>query len=464
MVEDMNKKKLNFLIEEGEGYNLELKENFSNSIAKEICAFTNANGGKILLGIADDKKIEGIKITNRLKSQIYDLTRNFDPKLDISLEEIDNVLIINVPEGRNKPYSVNGKFFVRYGTNSQQLTRNEIKEFFQKEGLVLWDEKPNYDFDLKKDFNGNKFRTFLKKSKISQITGKKEILENLYLIKQGYIKNAGVLLFCHKITKFFLNATVTCVLYQGKTKYKILDRKEFTADLYSNFQSAFLYLRSHLNTEFIIKGGPREERLELPEDALREALLNSISHRDYFSNAGILVEIFSDRVEITNPGGLVNGITKKDLGKKSLSRNNLLFGLLQRMGLVEKIGSGIKRMRHTMKDYGLILRFEIDENWFSIIFRRSKKISQKTMEKEWLEKLSKRLGGSWEKVRRKLGENQIKILVLILDNDRITIKKLSYSLKISTTAVEKNLAKLKKIGVLQRVGTAKGGYWKVLDM
>lgn len=169
----MNKKTLELMIKEGESYNLELKESYSDSIAKEICAFVNANGGKILLGVNDKSEVKGLKITNKLKSQIYDLTRNFDPKLDISLEAIDNVLIIEVPEGIKKPYSTNGKFFIRYGTNSQQLTRNEIREFFQKEGLILWDEKPNQDFDLEKDFDEHKFRPFLEKAKISQIIGKK---------------------------------------------------------------------------------------------------------------------------------------------------------------------------------------------------------------------------------------------------------------------------------------------------
>jgi len=208
-------------------------------------------------------------------------------------------------------------------------------------------------------------------------------LENLYLLKDGHLKNAGVLLFCNKITKFFPQATITCVLYQGKTKYKILDRKEVDKDLYSNFKNVVVYIQSKLNTEFIIKGGPREERLELPKEALREGLLNAVAHRDYFvTGANILVEIYSDRVEITNPGGLAKGLTKKDLGKRSLSRNNLLFDLMQRMGLVEKVGSGIVRMRNGMKEYGLKgPRFDINDNWFTIIFDRPTERWSKTTQK-----------------------------------------------------------------------------------
>ena len=284
----MDKKEFEFILKEGEGYNLEFKESFSSDISKEICAFANAVGGKILIGVTDDKKIKGIKITNRLKSQIHDLVRNFDPKLEIILEEFNNILIINIPEGKNKPFSVNGKFYVRQGTNSQQLSRDEIRGFFQKEGKITFDEKPNNKFNFKEDFNEQAFKLFLEKAKISPIINREEILTNLELIEDSKMRNAGVLLFCNKISKFFLNAVITCVLFLGEDKVSILDRKEFEGDLHTNYQNALDYIKSKLNTEYIIKtAGPREEKLELPEEALREALLNSIVHRDYFSNAEI---------------------------------------------------------------------------------------------------------------------------------------------------------------------------------
>jgi len=368
----MNLKELKSLIDQGEGYNIEFKESFSKNIQREICAFANANGGKILLGVTDNGNIKGIKITNILKSQIQDITRNLDPPLNLNIIGVEKVLVITVPEGVNKPYSTNGKFYLRYGTNSQQLKRNEIREFFQKEGLILFDEKPNYEFNLQKDFNEEKFKLFLDMAKISYLLKKEEILQNLELFKEQYLKNAGVLLFCNKITPFFRNATIICALFQGKDKYKILDSKEFDEDMYSNYQNAINYLKSKLNTEYIIKAGPREELLELPIDALREAVLNAIAHRDYFLNANIQIYIFSDRVEITNPGGLVPGMTLSDLGKKSMPRNFLLFGLMHRMDLVEKVGSGILRINRALEEYKLKKPIiKADSNWFQIIFKRS---------------------------------------------------------------------------------------------
>jgi ATP-dependent DNA helicase RecG len=359
-----------------------------------------------------------------------------------------------VPEGKRKPYSTKGKFYLRYGANSQQLKREDIRHFFQDEGLVLFDEKPNLDFNIKSDFNESNFKIFLERTGISPVLKNKEILENLRLLKDGYMKNAGVLLFSNKITDFFLQATITCVLYRGKTKYKILDRKEYDGNIYSNYENSIIYLQSKLNTEFIINAGPRKEKLELPEEALREAILNAVAHRDYFvAGANILIEIYSDRIEITNPGGLVKGMRIEDLGKKSLSRNNLLFGLMQRMDLVEKVGSGIIRMQNAMKEYGFSgPKFDINDNWFTIIFKRPEMQSYKV---------------SSALIRSKFGDgsekSSEKILFLIRRNQSISAREIAEIIGISRRAVEKHIANLKEIGKLKRNGPAKGGNCEVVE-
>ena len=453
----MDKKEIMFLISEGEGFNLEFKESLSSDLAKEICAFANATGGKVLLGISDDKQIKGIEITNRLKSQIHDMVRNLDPKLEVSLETFANILIINVPEGKNKPYSANGKFYVRQGTNSQQLTREEIREFFQKEGKISFDEKPNEKFKLNTDFNNESFEIFLEKSKISPLLGKDEILKNLELLENRKLKNAGVLLFCNKVTKFFLNAQITCALFLGEDKVNILDKKEFEADLYSNYNNVLAYIKSKLNTEYVIKtAGPREEKLELPEEALREALLNAIVHRDYFSNAEIQVYIFKDRLEIVNPGGLVPGIKFSDLGKKSLSRNKLLFGMLSRMNLVEKAGTGILRIRSAMKDYKLeVPKIETDKNWFTITFKRPD-LQKESYEQRFYGKISPK------KSPRKIPEKYQKIIEAIKENPYLPRRELSIILNETEETIQSRLRKLAKDRLIRRVGPDKGGHWEVL--
>ena len=367
----MKSKDIGSLLSHGEGLNVEFKESLDKSIGKEICAFANGNGGKILLGVTDDGTIKGASISNKLKSEIQNYARNIDPQPIINISSVENILIIDVPEGKNKPYSANGRFYLRIGTNCQQLKRDEVSDLFKEEGLVRFDESFNNKFDVKNDFNHSAFKFFLEQAKISHFLKRENILKNMMLIEKGRIRNAGVLLFCRDIKNFFIQGTISCFLYRGNDKYKILDQKEFSADLYSNYQNAMTYLQSHLNTEYIIKGGPRKERLELPEEALREAILNAIAHRDYFSTSNIHVNIFKNRVVVINPGGLIGKLTVKDLYEKSIPRNPLLFDLMQRMELAEKAGSGLIRMRKAMRAYKLsVPRIKADKHWFSIYFIR----------------------------------------------------------------------------------------------
>lgn len=459
----MNKNELDSLINQGEGQNIEFKEKYSSSLAKEICAFANASGGKILIGITDSSELKGISITNRLKSQITDIARKHESPVTILLEEVDNVLVVNVPEGTDKPYSTSGKFYLRTGPNSQQLSRDEIRDFFQSEGKIVFDEKFNKVFNIKTDISNKAYKTFLQLSNISNRITRGQLLENLNLLSNNHLKNAGVLLFCKNVEKFINYATVRCITFQGTENLKILDRKEFNFDLYSNYLDALNYLKEKLNTEYIIRtAGPRVEKLELPEEALKEALLNALGHRDYFSTAQVAVEIYSDRVEIINPGGLVKGFRKQDLGKKSKPRNLLLFSLLQRMDLVEKAGTGIKRIRDEMKNYKLPNpKLETNGDWFNIIFKRPQDsyedriYGKKVKEKKWSEK--------WSEKWSDLSKRQIAIIAEITDNPKISRKELSRELGINPSAIQRHIEKLKEKGILKRVGPAKGGHWEIIE-
>ena len=182
----MKKRDIIELIKIGEGITLEFKESISNKLGKEICGFANSKGGKILLGVGDSGDIMGIKATNNLKSQIQNYARNIDPSISLDIEKIDNVLVLHIPEGNKKPYSVNGQFFLRIGANCQQLNREEIRDFFQKENLVLFDNKPNKNFDLKEDFDKEKFKKYLELSKITDVLNEKDILRNLFLLDGEY--------------------------------------------------------------------------------------------------------------------------------------------------------------------------------------------------------------------------------------------------------------------------------------
>lgn len=157
----MNKKELQLILEEAEGYKIEFKESLTN-IDKEIVAFANSSGGRIFLGITDNKEIKGVKITNKLKSQIQDVANNCQPPVKILFEEFKNILVIIVREGEDKPYRCSSGFYTRVGPNSQKLNRDEIIEFFKVEGKIRFDELMNLKFDYEVQFDPKKLDRFLR--------------------------------------------------------------------------------------------------------------------------------------------------------------------------------------------------------------------------------------------------------------------------------------------------------------
>lgn len=375
----MDSEELKDLIALGEGFTLEFKRSVSDNLGREICAFANATGGKILIGVEDNSNIIGIKNPNKLKSRIQSIVRSIDPQLSVDIVAVNTVLVVDIPEQRGKPFSYTGKFYIREGASSQQLNRSEIRDFFFKEGAIQFDEMKNDWFDLQKDIHDDTYSAFCRRANLPIDMDKSQVLENLHLIKNGYMTNAGAWLLARDILKFNSSGNVSCALFMGTTKTRILDRKDFNEDVYSNYQNAVNYLLDKLNTEFIIKAVGRDERLELPEEALREAVVNAVAHRDYRSTANVQIYIFQDRVEIVSPGGLPAGMTRELLGKKSIPRNPLLFGMLYRMNAVEHVGSGIKRIRQACKDYQVSEPvFEIDDFWFTLSFTRTIATGQDT--------------------------------------------------------------------------------------
>ena len=176
----MTKEELDFLIQQGEGYNLEFKEAYNSSLAREICALANATGGKILIGVTDEGKIKPVKVNNKIRSEIQDLTRNFDPDFAVNISELCGVAVIDVSEGKKKPYSTGGKFYLRQGANSQQLSRDEIKSFFINEKLIHFDETPNQNFSFDKDFNETAYQNFLSKIGVKTKLSREDILKNWF--------------------------------------------------------------------------------------------------------------------------------------------------------------------------------------------------------------------------------------------------------------------------------------------
>ena len=373
MVED-----LALILNKGKSYTVEFKESADKSIADEACAFANASGGKIYVGISDQGKVVGADTSNAARSRLQDTINKIEPRLAINVEAYENLMVVDIPEGTNKPYSSSNGFFLRSGPNSQKLDRNGIFEFLQTEGKVIYDYIIDDNYPITDNFNEAEYLDFLKKAKISDVLPREVMLKNLScadVAVNGILSytNAGLLFFRDNSENVrFDFSHVVCVLYKGTNKVYIIDAKHLNGGTIENIDNSIVFLKRNLRLGYEINGLSRRNILELPEDALREAVTNAVCHRDNFEKgARVMVEIFDDRVEITNPGGAPKGITKENFGTTSIARNPVTASLLHRAGYIERMGTGISRMNYAMKSAGLSNPiFEMEGHFFKVIFKR----------------------------------------------------------------------------------------------
>lgn len=453
----LNPNEIKSIIASGEGYNAEFKVSIPSKIkeiTEEVCAFANASGGVVLIGVDDANNIKGITIDNAKRSAIQNSINEISPSLkcDFNMVEVDgkNIAIIEVPSGQNKPYVLSGAIYVRQGPNSQKLTTvEEMRDFFQQADKIYFDDAICKEANIEDDIANENINTFRFEAGLVNATSDEQLFTNLKLVtNEGQLKNGTILFFGSNPEKFFEKAVIRCVVFDGIDKRYIIDDKVMTGTLYQQYQQSMVWLKSKLDVRYDIEGEggkPRKELWEIPETAFKEIIINSLAHRDYYDKGSrITIEVFDDRVEISNPGGLVSAVPRSEFGKRSASRNPLIFGLFERMRLVEQIGSGITRIRDVMNDEGLTPpEFNID-GMFTVTLRRPFDF-EKWVEK-WVEKLT---------------DNRVKILREVHNNHKVTKKELEQLVGISASAIDNNIDVLKDLGLLSREGSDKGGYWKI---
>lgn len=458
----MNEKELQLIQEGGEGYNIEFKEALTD-IDKELVAFANSSGGRIFLGITDDKKIKGVKITNRLKSQVQDIADNCQPSVKILFEVFKDILVIIVREGVDKPYKCSSGFYTRVGPNSQKLNRDEIIEFFKAEGKIRFDELVNLKFDYDTQFDAKKLDRFLRLAGISKVLDTSSILVNLGVAEkqEGKIifNNTGILFFTRNLQDIYYHTAVTCALYKGTEKVEVLDRRDFNEDLISDIEGTMNFLKQYIPVKYEMTGEPRRKEIpEVPYDALREAVINAVAHRDYFEKgANVMVEMFADRIEITNFGGLVKGLKPEDFGKKSVLRNPNIANLLHRTGYIEKMGTGINKMRRLVAEAGLPpIEFEFG-TFFTAIFRRPARIEPIVFDER-----GGVFGGVFGGINEKVAERMGKV-IKALCGGQLNISQLTVMTGIPKRTLERDIALLKDKGFVEFIGAPKTGRYVLTE-
>lgn len=227
-------------------------------------------------------------------------------------------------------------------------------------------------------------------------------------------------------------------------------------------------VKEHINWRADLSGSRRIEIPEIPVRSIKEAIINSLCHRDFANPKSNEIAIYRDRIEIFNPGQFPYEYSPEDFikgNKPSIPRNPLIAETLYRSEDIEKWGSGLRRISEECKATGVKVAFEKIKSGFVVTFYRpgiiqgqARSLATETAP----EGKSRQLGVSEEKIRRKYGENTEKIILAIADNQFVKTHEIANIAKLSQSTVEKVVAKLKKAGILKRIGPDKGGHWEIV--
>ena len=358
----------------------EFKERPSG-LEREIAAFANHRGGRIFIGVKDDGSICGFKLNNRNRSQIVQALTACEPAPDFSLEQVDDYVVLTIEEGSDKPYRAPNGFYLRIGPNSQKLSRDQIIKSFLKEGHLRFDSQVVLTKKELRDGDPLSFELIQSYADLAGLSGKlshRALLSNLGLIKEKgehfQITSAAVLLFCQDPQTYFPSARV--LLWLMRSAHEILDHEEIGGDLINQLRESVLYVKKHTKTRFEIKGLQRTEVPEFSDAVLRELILNGLIHRDYFeSGAELQIKIFPDKIEFANPALLPSGVEPSMLIGRSFRSNPALAEAFQRVGYIERAGTGLLRVSdYVQKNYSRALSVKIQGPFLVVTVPRADSI------------------------------------------------------------------------------------------
>ncbi len=349
---------LKTLIKQGESEQLEFKEMVhKEDIAKALCAFLNADGGIVLIGIQNDGKVIGVIDSDKHETEIKNyLLKSIIPEapITVSTETIDNknVILAKVWNGSKPPYVFNGTIYFRKGSQTVKATPNDIsKLILERQKIELhWERQPALGIEIK-DLDELEVRNTLKdlaqygRGKVFSEKHIEEFLTYYGLFQNGNLTNAAVVLFAKEPTRYMPQCRVRLTVFKGsKSSDTFIYDRILEGNLFRNFEEIlqFFDVNIAVKSKFSDKKWLRED-VSYPKLALREGLMNALIHRDYSSVSGsVIVAFYPDHLEITNSGELYGGYTPLDLTKNHLSvpRNPDIAHICFLRQMIEKIGRG----------------------------------------------------------------------------------------------------------------------------
>ena len=338
-----------------------------------------------------------------------------------------------------KPVSCRGKYLKRIQNANHQLTIHEISDFHLRSYQASWDFYTDQRHGLK-DISLEKVNQFIALSNRVRpypiLDAALAVLKKYELAKGEAVTNGCYLLFA---TGDVLLSTIEAGRFSLDTI--VQDSVTIRSDLFAEVDAALAFIRKHLSRSYIITGDKqRTERWDYPLEALREIVVNMIVHRDYMDASDSFIKVFADRIEFFNPGRLLEGLSIEQLvsgNYVSAIRNKQIATLFKEAGIIEKYGSGIKRILEAMRAYGSPEpSFEEIQNGFRVtVYKTTQKTTQKMMARD-------------------------QVLNALRENPKLTRDEIASLLGKSRNTIQEHLARLKAEGRLERMGSDRDGYWK----
>lgn len=461
----------------GESVNIEYKVAVpcnSEKYMKTVVAYANGQGGKIIFGV-DDQTLEIVGMDTDNIFQTIDAITNAisdscEPKIipDITLQTFDNktVIVAEILPGKMRPYYIRSKGIVNGTYVRVSGTTRPVSDYMLKE-LILEGQNRYYDCEIYEDLviTEEEIECLCAKMKAIAVQNTltegeklkvKDVTQNVLLSWGVLAENAGVIVptnaYALLTGQARLQPTIQCAVFKGKDRAYFVDRREFEGPIQDQMEAAFQYVLEKINRGMRIQGMYRQDVYELPVDSVREMIANSVAHRSYLEPGNIQVALFDDRLEVTSPGMLLNGVSIKKMKEGySKPRNRAIASAFAYMKIIEKWGSGIPRMLRECKGYGLPEPKFIDfDGDFRVNMFRNTEIGSANGD-------NYTVFGTIDTKR----QDEEKILELIRNNPRITQNLIKEQTDLSLRTVKRIMADLQKSGRVNRIGNNRSGKWQV---
>lgn len=347
--------------------NIEFKSEFTEEIYKEVIAFANTDGGVLYIGIDNDGNAIGLhnvdkeytRITNGIRDAILPDVTMF---VKYTIKE-NRVVQITISEGANKPYYLRSKglkpngVYVRQGTSSVQASRDQIRQM-----IIISDGD---DFESMRSLEQN--LTFNSASATFKNYGV-DFSKEKYLTLGMIHKSDGLFTNLALLISDQCQHTIKVAVFGDDENTTFKDNREFKGSIFKQINDAFDYIMLSNRTSSVFKGLERFDKTDYPEAALREALLNSVVHRDYSYSGSIIININNKQMEFISIGGLLPGLTAEDIRNGiSQPRNKKLAEIFHRLKLIEAYGTGIRRIYKLYENCPIQPRIEVTTNTFKMV-------------------------------------------------------------------------------------------------